>query len=82
MNLYRNWQCRACGERGSEATDDAPFLASGFTCLADEPWFARDYPEGMKHHWSDGTPLSIVDGKFWWAVGSRGAADKLGEAMG
>lgn len=67
----RNWQCRACGERGDEATESAPFLRYEVQCLADQEWFAARYPPGMKHHWADGTPLSINDGNFWWAVGTR-----------
>ena len=59
-----SWQCRACGERGDESVESPPFLPSGLTCLADQPWFAKEYPEGMKHHWSDGTPLSIETVSF------------------
>lgn len=79
MTLYRDWVCRACGERGDEATDPPSYLAPGFTCLTGEVWFDSEYPEGMKHHWSDGTPLSLADAAFWWAAGRLSA---VGSAVG
>ena len=76
----RDWVCRACGERGDEATDPPRYLASGLTCLADQAWFASMYPKRMKHHWSDGTPLSVEDGQFWRAASLSRSGGSGGEA--
>jgi hypothetical protein len=69
--MTRNWVCRACGEKGDEATEPPRYLSSGNTCLADQGWYSERYPR-MKHHWSDGTPLSLDDGLFWYAVSAPG----------
>ena len=71
MSGHRNWICPMCHERGDDA-DSNPLYLDYETecCLSGYEWFREGYPQGMKHHWANGTPLSIGEARLWQAIGA------------